>query len=60
MKVQQRESTAKNMVDWTRHITELWTTKTSDIDYLRTLVERMPRRLKDVIERSLATTKYFL
>jgi hypothetical protein len=46
------------MVDWMRHILELWTTKMSDIDYLRTLVERMHRRLKEVIQRGEAATKY--
>jgi hypothetical protein len=58
MKVQLRESTATNMKDWTRHITELWTIKMSDIDYLRRLVESMPRRLQEVIQRNGAATKY--
>jgi hypothetical protein len=30
-----------------------------DIDYLKTLVESMPRRLQDVIDREGATTKYY-
>jgi hypothetical protein len=58
MKMQLRESTATNMKDWMRHIIELCTTKMSDIDYLRMLAEGMPGRLKEVIERSLAATKY--
>jgi hypothetical protein len=29
-----------------------------DIDYLKTLVESMPRRLQDVIDREGATIKY--
>jgi hypothetical protein len=41
-----------------RHNIKLWTTKMSDIDYLRTLVERMHRRLKEVIQRGGAATKY--
>ncbi len=46
------------MKDWTRHITELWTTKMSDIDYLRRLVEGMPRRMQEVIQMDGAATKY--
>jgi hypothetical protein len=30
----------------------------SDFDYLRTLVEGMPRRLKEVIERGGTTSKF--
>jgi hypothetical protein len=57
IKVQLRECTVTNMKDWTRHITELWT-KMLDINYLRMLVEGMPRRLKEVTERGGATMKY--
>jgi hypothetical protein len=45
------------MVDWMRYIIELWTTKMSDIDYLRMLAERMHRRLKEVIHKGGAATK---
>ncbi len=33
-------------------------TRMYDIDYLKTFVESMPRRLQDVIDREGATTKY--
>ena len=37
-----------NMVDWKREVTELWVLRMSDSQYLRNLVESMPRRLEDV------------
>jgi hypothetical protein len=58
MKMKLRDSTAKNMVEWKREITELWTLKMSDSDYLRNLVSSMPRRLAEVIEKVGWTTHY--
>ena len=37
---------------------KLWATRMSDNRYLQNLVESMPRRLQEVIEREGATTKY--
>ena len=36
----------------------LWTTRMSDSDYLRNLVNSMPRRLQEVIDRGGASTHY--
>jgi hypothetical protein len=58
MKQKLTNSTATNLTDWKQAITELWVTRMDDIDYLKTLVESMPRRLQDVIDREGATTKY--
>ena len=46
------------MDDWKREIVKLWVTRMSDNSYLWSLVESMPRRLQEVIERDRATTKY--
>ena len=51
-------STATNMVDWKREVTELWVLRMSDSQYLRNLVESMPRRLEDVTSREGNHTKY--
>ena len=47
-----------NMEDWKREIVKLWVMKMSDDRYLQSLVESMPRRLQEVIEREGDTTKY--
>jgi hypothetical protein len=39
-------------------ITELWTIKMADSEYLKKLVESMPRRLSNVIKRERGTSKY--
>ena len=50
MKKQHSETTtATNMVELKREVTELWVLRMSDSQYLRHLVEPMPRRLEDVI-----------
>ena len=46
------------MEDWKREIVKLWVTRMSDNSYLQNLVESMPRRLQEVIERVRDTTKY--
>ena len=51
-------STASNMVDWKREVTELWVLRMSNSQYLRNLVESMPTRLEDVISRKGNPTKY--
>ena len=51
-------STATNMGDWKREVTELWVLRMRDSQYLRNLVESMPRRLKDVISREGNPTEY--
>jgi hypothetical protein len=49
---------AKNMDEWKREMTELWTLRMSDGDYLRKLVVSMPKRLAEVIEKDGWTTHY--
>ena len=44
-------TTVTNIEDWKREITQLWVTKMSDSQYLRNLVESMPSRLQEVIDR---------
>ena len=39
-------------------ITRLWVTRMENSDYLRSLVESMPRRLQEVISKAGNTTKY--
>jgi hypothetical protein len=41
---------AKNMEEWNREVTELWTLRIRDSDYLQKLVASMPKRLAEVIE----------
>jgi hypothetical protein len=43
---------------WITEIKRLWLIKMDDSDYLRKLVDSMPRRLKEVIVRQGASTKY--
>jgi hypothetical protein len=49
---------AKNMEEWKREITELWTLSMRDSDYLRKLVAPMPKRLAEAIEKDEWTTHY--
>jgi transposase len=46
MKNQLADSNCKNMDEWKREITRLWVTKMDDCQYLKNLVESMPRRLQ--------------
>jgi hypothetical protein len=46
------------MEDWKEEIKKLWAIKMADSDYLKKLVESMPRSLQYVIERGGACTKY--
>ena len=46
------------MEDWKRELVKLWVTRMSDNSYLQNLVESMPTRLQEVIERVRDTTKY--
>ncbi len=58
MKQQLADSTSTSLPELQREITELWTLKMDDIPYLKALVESMPKRLQDVIDRNGNTTKY--
>ncbi len=49
---------AKNMEEWKGEITELWTLRMRDSDYLRKLVASMPKRLAEVIDKNGWTTHY--
>jgi hypothetical protein len=51
MKVQLRESKATNVQGLQQDVTRLWVLMMDDSQYLRNLVESMPRRLEDVIRR---------
>ena len=51
-------STATNVVELKREVTELWVLRMSDSQYLGNRVESMPRRLEDVICREENPTKY--
>jgi hypothetical protein len=51
MKAKLRDSSAKNMEEWRREITELWTLRMSDSDYLRKLVASMPKRMLRSLRR---------
>ena len=46
------------MPELQRKVAELRTIRMSDLAYLRNLVESMPRRLKEVIERDGGNTEY--
>jgi hypothetical protein len=58
MKDQLQGSTSRNMVEWRAEITRLWTEKMENSEYLKKLVERMPRRIQEVINREENATKY--
>ena len=57
MKLQLKDIVCTNTEDWKREIVKLWVTGMSDNSYLQNLVDSMPRRLQEVIERDGATTK---
>ncbi len=48
----------KNMEKLKREITELWTLRMRDSDFLQKLVASMPKRLAEVIEKDGWTTHY--
>jgi hypothetical protein len=58
MKFKLRETSCSNMEEWKREIVKLWVTRMSDSGYLKKLVESMPRRLAEVIEKKGAATGY--
>ena len=53
-----RESTATNMQEWQRDITELWAVRMNDSQFLKDLVEFMSRHLQEVIQREGNCTQY--
>lgn len=59
MKNQLSESTsATSLETWKREILQLWVTRMDDSQYLRSLVDSMPRRMQEVIEKAGGMTKY--
>jgi transposase len=58
MKRQLKEAPCTNLEELKREILKLWCQKMEDCEYLRHLVESMPRRLEEVIQREGAMTKY--
>jgi hypothetical protein len=57
MKVQVREFKATNLMEFDENLTKLWALKMDDSQYLRNLMECMPRKLKDIIRRVGNPTK---
>ena len=59
MKNQLKESSrCSNLQELRQEIIKLWTEKMERIQYLQNLVDSMPRRLQDVIEKEGEFTKY--
>ena len=58
MKSQLRDSKATSLPQLQREITELWVLRMDNIQYLKNLVESMPRRLQAVIDGNGNLTKY--
>ncbi len=58
MKFKLWETSCSNMEEWKSEIVKLWVTRMSDSHHLKKLVESMPRRLTEVIEKKGATTGY--
>jgi hypothetical protein len=58
MKMQLRESKATNLKELKEDVSKQWVLKMDDCQYLRNLVESMPRRLEDIIRREGNPTKY--
>ncbi len=58
MKLQLRETSCTNMKEWKNKIVKLCVISMRDSDYPKKLVESMPGRLADVIEKVGATTGY--
>jgi hypothetical protein len=56
MKSQLKDNNCKNMEEWKMEIVRLWTLKMDDSQYLRNLVESMPRSLEEVILRGGGAT----
>jgi hypothetical protein len=60
MKLQSRGTSCTNIRVWKNKIVKLlWVTRVSDSDYLKKLVESMPRRVAEVIEKDSAITRYW-
>ena len=58
MKTQLKDTQVNSMAELQATITRLWVLRMSDSDYMRSLVESMPRRLQEVIEKAGCITKY--
>ena len=58
MKMQLQESHLTNLDQLKEEITRLWVMRMQDSQVLRNLVESMPKRLQEVIERGGNTTHY--
>ncbi len=58
MKMKFKQSTANNIVERKREITELWTLRMSESIYLQKLVASMPRSLAEVTKKDGWTTHY--
>ena len=58
MKTQLKDTQVNSMAELQATITRLWVLRMSDSDYMRSLVESMPRRLQEVIEKAGNATKY--
>ncbi len=56
--VQLRETSCTNMKEQKNKIVKLWVTRMSYINYLKKMVELMPRRLTEVIKKEKAITTH--
>ena len=52
------ESSATKIEEWKQEITKLWCLKMLDSDYLRLLVNSMPKSMKEVLEKEESMTHY--
>jgi hypothetical protein len=53
------DTSCTNIREWKNKIVKLWVTRVSDSDYLKKLVELMPRRIAEVIEKDSAIIGYW-
>ena len=60
MKMQLASCNCTNIEELKGEMVRLWTTRMSDSDYLRNLVDLMPCRLQEVIDSGGASTRYLL
>ena len=58
MKMQLASCNCTNIEELKGEIVRLWTTRMSDSDYLRNLVDSVPHRLQEVIDGGGASTHY--
>ena len=58
MKKQLSGHNCTNMDQWKAAILLVWLQRTQEVDFLKNLVESMPARIQEVIDRDGGMTKY--